>query len=107
MHSHLPTPPSPAADRADRADGSGPRETRRAVFAEHPDGVEAAVFDRSRLAPDTVIDGPAIVEQADTTTVLYPGHRCTVGDGGLLYVTFAARHATRREQSEESGESIQ
>ena len=110
VHSYLPSPPSPAADRADRAeraDGSGPRETRRAVFAEHPDGVDAAVFDRSGLAPDAVIEGPAIVEQADTTTVVYPGHRCAVGDGGLLYVTFAARRAGRRERPEESGERIQ
>ena len=54
-----------------------------------------------------MIDGPAIVEQADTTTVVYPGHRCTVGDGGLLYVTFAAPRAGRRERPEESGERIQ
>ena len=106
VHSHLPSPPSPAAERADRAGGSGPREIRRAVFAEHPDGVDAAVFDRSGLAPDTVIDGPAIVEQPDTTTVVYPGHRCVVGDDGLLYVTFAARRAGGRERPEH-GERIQ
>ena len=106
VHSFRPAPPSPAGDRAGRADGNEARETRRTVFAEHPDGVDAAVFDRSDLAPGTVIDGPAIVEQPDTTIVVYPGHRCTVGDDGLLFVTFAVRR-TGRHESHELGEHTQ
>ena len=106
VHSFRPDPPSPAGDRAGRADGNEARETRRTVFAEHPDGVDAAVFDRSDLAPGTVIDGPAIVEQPDTTIVVYPGHRCTVGDDGLLFVTFAVRR-TGRHESHELGERTQ
>ena len=106
VHSFRPAPPSPAGDRAGRADGNEARETRRTVFAEHPDGVDAAVFDRSDLAPGTVIDGPAIVEQPDTTIVVYPGHRCTVGDDGLLFVTFAVRR-TGRHESHELGERTQ
>ena len=106
VHSFRPAPPSPAGDRAGRADGNEARETRRTVFAEHPDGVDAAVFDRSDLAPGTVIDGPAIVEQPDTTIVVYPGHRCSVGDDGLLFVTFAVRR-TGRHESHELGERTQ
>ena len=106
VHSFRPAPPSPAGDRAGRADGNEARETRRTVFAEHPDGVDAAVFDRSDLAPGTVIDGPAIVEQPDTTIVVYPGHRCAVGDDGLLFVTFAVRR-TGRHESHELGERTQ
>ena len=106
VHSFRPSPPSPAGNRAGRADGNEARETRRTVFAEHPDGVDAAVFDRSDLAPGTVIDGPAIVEQPDTTIVVYPGHRCTVGDDGLLFVTFAVRR-TGRHESHELGERTQ
>ena len=33
----------------------------------------AAVFDRALLEPGMSIDGPAIVEQIDSTTVLLPG----------------------------------
>ena len=106
VHSFRPAPPSPAGDRAGRADGNEARETRRTVFAEHPDGVDSAVFDRSDLAPGTVIDGPAVVEQPDTTIVVYPGHRCTVGDDGLLFVTFAVRR-TGRHESHELGERTQ
>ena len=106
VHSFRPSAPSPAGNRAGRADGDEAREARRTVFAEHPDGVDAAVFDRSDLAPGTVIDGPAIVEQPDTTIVVYPGHRCTVGDDGLLFVTFAVRR-TGRHESHELGERTQ
>ena len=32
-------------------------------------------------------DGPAIVEQPDTTTVVYPGFTCRVDDAGNLLLT--------------------
>src|SRR5262249_44383230 len=39
---------------------------------------EAAVYDRYALAPGDVIDGPAIVEEREATTVVPPGDRLTV-----------------------------
>ncbi|MDF0596850.1 hydantoinase/oxoprolinase family protein [Psychromarinibacter halotolerans] len=36
------------------------------------------LYDRDLLGPDHVIDGPAIVEQMDTTVFLLPGQRATV-----------------------------
>lgn len=36
------------------------------------------VYDRGRLLPGHVIEGPAIIEQLDSTTVVNPGHRATV-----------------------------
>ncbi|MPZ98871.1 MAG: hydantoinase/oxoprolinase family protein [Dehalococcoidia bacterium] len=46
---------------------------------------EAAVYDRAALAPGDVLDGPAIVTQLDTTTLVSPGWRGTVDtDGNLL-----------------------
>src|SRR5699024_9497871 len=41
--------------------------TRNIKVSEYPQGVEAKVFYRERLLPDTSILGPAIIEQADTT----------------------------------------
>jgi N-methylhydantoinase A len=32
-------------------------------------------------------DGPAIVEQPDTTTVVYPGFTCRVDDAGNFLLT--------------------
>ncbi|MEZ5836278.1 MAG: hydantoinase B/oxoprolinase family protein [Geminicoccaceae bacterium] len=37
--------------------------------------VECPLYDRTKLGPGHVIDGPAIVEQMDSTTLLLPGQR--------------------------------
>jgi N-methylhydantoinase A len=47
----------------------------------------AAVYDRAQLAPGAVIDGPAIVEQADTTTLIEPGWRGEIARDGSLVLT--------------------
>jgi N-methylhydantoinase A len=46
-------------------------------------------FDRSRLGAGAVIDGPAVLEQVDSTTVLGPGQRATVDQFGNLIVTWS------------------
>jgi N-methylhydantoinase A len=56
---------------------------RRAWFA--PGGFTAtAIYDRARLPRGARVDGPAIVEQADTTTVIPPGHAALVEPSGNL-----------------------
>ena len=53
--------------------------SRREVFFEDLDGfVDCAVYARADLRPGDVLDGPAIVEQMDTTTVLPPYFRARV-----------------------------
>ena len=46
--------------------------------AAHP--TPTAVFARSELVAGNVIEGPAIIEQLDTTTLLAPGCRGGVDD---------------------------
>ena len=46
-----------------------------------------AVYARERLAPDTTIEGPAVIEEYASTTVLFPGDRLRVADTGELLVT--------------------
>ncbi len=46
--------------------------------------VTTAVYDRARLPLGAHVAGPAIIEQADTTTVLPPGHHAVVDDAGNL-----------------------
>ncbi len=51
------------------------------------DGVwrETPVYDREKLPLDAVIQGPAILEQLDATTVIEPGDRATSDrDGNIL-----------------------
>ena len=49
--------------------------------------VEARVYERARIAPGTRFDGPAIVEQADTTTLVDCGWRAEVDRRGNLILT--------------------
>ncbi|MCD6674014.1 MAG: hydantoinase/oxoprolinase family protein [Burkholderiaceae bacterium] len=42
--------------------------------------VDTAIYERSRLPPDSAIRGPAIVEQTDTTVVIEPGLVAHVDD---------------------------
>ncbi|MEC8289728.1 MAG: hydantoinase/oxoprolinase family protein, partial [Pseudomonadota bacterium] len=57
---------------------SAPREsvkgTRQAYFSGHG-GVDATVYERDTLPLGATFEGPAIVEQFDSTTVLPPGWR--------------------------------
>ncbi|WP_137387697.1 hydantoinase/oxoprolinase family protein [Rhodoligotrophos defluvii] len=73
-------------DKADAPNtgGDGLKGHRRVIFAGHPETVDAAIYDRAQLAPGTTFDGPAILEQADTTTLVEPGWHVTVLDGGNI-----------------------
>lgn len=56
---------------------------RRPVYFE-TGFVDCPIYDRSRLAAGTVITGPAILEEADSTTVVLPGYRAEVDRFGNL-----------------------
>ncbi len=45
---------------------------------------EVPVYDRSLLEPGHVVDGPAVIEQYDTTTFLLPGQRARVDSFGMI-----------------------
>jgi N-methylhydantoinase A len=49
------------------------------------------VYDRSRLKPGARLDGPAIVEQTDTTTVIEPGWQAHVDPSGSLILSVPHR----------------
>jgi N-methylhydantoinase A len=51
--------------------------------------VSASVYDRRGLPPGAAIEGPAIVEQLDTTTFLGLGDRARVDESGNLVVEVA------------------
>jgi N-methylhydantoinase A len=70
-----------------RGDPAHPKATRKILVAGMPDQLDAAVYDRAALAQGARFDGPAIVEQSDTTTIVEPGWRAEVGPGGALILT--------------------
>jgi N-methylhydantoinase A len=69
--------PTPRLDLAAGAapQGSARRGARRAWFGGR--FVEAAVWDRAALALGDVVEGPALVEERESTLVLPPGARAT------------------------------
>ncbi|MFP8951468.1 hydantoinase/oxoprolinase family protein [Natrialbaceae archaeon A-arb3/5] len=71
-----------------RHEGSGEAlvGTREAHFADEGPR-ETSVYDRDRLDSGAVVSGPAILEQAESTTVVPPGWTGTIMDDGALALT--------------------
>jgi len=63
---------------------------RSAYFPEAGGFVSTPVYDRYLLRTQTSLDGPAIVEERESTTVVGPGDRLTVDDQGNLRIAVAA-----------------
>jgi N-methylhydantoinase A len=81
----VPNPELPVGE-AGSADASG------AVVDEHDvvfDGerVPTKIYDRAKLEPGATFEGPAIVTEFDSTTVVLPGHRAAVDVNYNLLIT--------------------
>ncbi len=79
---------------------------RREVWFAGTGFVSTPVYDRTRLPVGGSFDGPAIVEQMDTTTVVPPGARVLHDRFGYLHIDIGAATATHADtdtaiQSEE------
>jgi N-methylhydantoinase A len=81
--------PAPNVDVSLRAAGTGnARKGARAVWFAETDGfVQARVYDRYRLKAGARIQGPAVVEERESTVVIGPGGRARVDAFGNLEVT--------------------
>jgi N-methylhydantoinase A len=68
--------------------GGNPRKADRKIMVGTGGGyIDAQVYEREALPVGTTMQGPAIVEQTDTTTVIEPGWRAEVARGGNLLIT--------------------
>jgi N-methylhydantoinase A len=65
--------------------------SRLAYFDEYQAYTETPVYTRTRLPVNMEFTGPAIIEQPDTTTVVYPDQRCQVDAAGNLLIREPAR----------------
>lgn len=88
VHWHtMPKPsvaPPPSGTTLKQAE-VGHRKAR--FFPEYPEGTDVPIYDRLKLAVGLEIVGPAIVDQLDTTTVIYPGSVARVDRSGSLVIT--------------------
>ena len=65
----------PAAQRNGKAE---PTRTRSVFFEERNAFVDTPIYDRSALGAGATIDGPAVIEQDDTTVLVPPGTKVEV-----------------------------
>ena len=78
----------PGPDGAGQPGRVHPKGARRAYFPE-TGSVEVKVYDRTTLASGCSFEGPAIVEEAESTTVVNPGDRLSVDELGNLRIRVA------------------
>jgi N-methylhydantoinase A len=72
--------PKPAMRRFDKGEALAKPHATRPAYFNGGDARDVPVFRRSPLQPGMRIEGPAIIEEKTSTTVLYPGQRGTVDE---------------------------
>ena len=60
--------------------------TRQVYFAESGGYVDCAIYDRYKLGVGALVQGPAIVEEFDSTTVIHPAYGAHVDKYGNLLI---------------------
>ncbi len=75
--------PEPLATGA----GATPTGARPVVFGRGLDPVDTPVYRRADLGAGATFDGPAVVEERETTAVIRPGWTVAVGTDGSLVAT--------------------
>lgn len=78
-------PSLPQIETGNAADAH--RGTREAYFEEVGKYVETDVYYRDALGADASLDGPAIIEQMDSTTVIPPSSTAVVDETGNIIIT--------------------
>jgi N-methylhydantoinase A len=78
---------NPIRDGLDRK--AIPEGHKPAYFDEYSTFVKTPVYLRSNLTYGQILEGPTIVEQLDTTTVVYPGQKARVDEWKNLIITRA------------------
>ena len=84
--------PGPPVEAAPAVPGRTSPAARRPVwFSADGAPTDTPVLARADLAASWQTVGPAIIEQSDTTTVVYPGQTCRVHASGALILTWGER----------------
>lgn len=79
--------PAPVIPKVKPGAEIAPENKREAYFEEYKSFVETPLYERTALIPGQKLIGPAIVEQPDTTTVIYPNQVTEVDEWGNLIIT--------------------
>lgn len=84
------TATNPESERSftEASGGVPPPVARRTVYFDAP--VDCAIYHRSGLPQGAIITGPAVIEETDSTTLVFPGDEIHVGAGGVLTIKLGA-----------------
>ncbi len=63
---------------------------RRDVWFGAADPVDCPIHRRASLRPGSELDGPAVIEEPDSTTLVFPADRLFVHESGVLVLTIGA-----------------
>jgi N-methylhydantoinase A len=88
---NLPALELPAQRQSAETDGSHAMKSLRPVYFDG-EFQETAIYDGHKLQPGNRVQGPAIIEVRESTTVLLPGQRAVKGGQGELVISAAANY---------------
>ena len=83
----IPKPRLRKVRRGGDATTNAIKETRPVYFAETGGRLNCPIFDRYQLGSEDEIEGPAIIEEADSTTVIHPDYQADVDEFGNLFLS--------------------
>ena len=83
----IPKPRLQKVRRGGVASTDAAKQSRPVYFAEAGGRVDCPIYDRYLLGSADEIEGPAIIEEVDSTTVIHPGYRAVVDDYGNLFLS--------------------
>jgi N-methylhydantoinase A/oxoprolinase/acetone carboxylase beta subunit len=63
---------------------------RDVYFSIYKDFKKTPIYDRMKLGPHSSIKGPAVIEEIETSTIVFPGHTATVDMIGNIYIKIGA-----------------
>jgi N-methylhydantoinase A len=76
----------PALRKQPTRGSASPKGCRRVFFEEANGFVDCSIYERASLGPGAILEGPAIAEQMDSTTVVHPGQVASVDEWGNLVI---------------------
>jgi len=81
-HRKVEPPATPVAAAGERSAETAGKGTRNVYFGDIDDYRETKIYDGDAFAPGMSVMGPAVIEQATTTIVVFPGQKLAVNEYG-------------------------
>ena len=77
-------------EAAHEPEGPAEETVREVTFERHDEPVPARILWRPALAAGVEIEGPAVIEEANSTTLGFPGDRARITEHGHIDITLGA-----------------